>query len=129
MDFGSIELPKPEGKPRVFVISGAGTGIPVFRQLQKENTPFCAGIIYKNDMDFAVARHLATECITEKPFGEISEETLRKAEEAMASCDTVINAGVEEGHCNARLMELLRKAGEQGKLCTAEEYFGRGEKE
>ena len=40
--FGSIELPRPEGTPRVFVLAGGGTGIPVFRKLQKENIPFAS---------------------------------------------------------------------------------------
>ena len=37
--FGSIELPKPDGEAKTFVICGNGTGIPIFRQLQKEHTP------------------------------------------------------------------------------------------
>ncbi len=32
--FGSVELPKPEGEPEVLVLS-SGTGIPVYRKLQK----------------------------------------------------------------------------------------------
>ena len=40
--FGSIELPKPDGEAKTFVICGNGTGIPIFRQLQKEHTPFIA---------------------------------------------------------------------------------------
>ena len=46
--FGSIELPAPEGEPKVFVISSGGTGIPVYRRLQKEHIPFAAGILYEN---------------------------------------------------------------------------------
>ncbi len=38
--FESIELPKPDGEAKTFVICGNGTGIPIFRQLQKEHTPF-----------------------------------------------------------------------------------------
>ena len=34
--FGSIELPRPEGTPRVFVLAGGGTGIPVFRKLDRQ---------------------------------------------------------------------------------------------
>ena len=49
--FGSIELPKPEGEPRVLVLSAGGSGIPVYRQLQKEHTPFIAGVLYTNDID------------------------------------------------------------------------------
>ena len=76
--FGSIELPAPEGKPEVFVISSGGTGIPVYRRLQKEHIPFAAGILYENDMDYRLARLLAAEVITEEPFEEIREKRFRK---------------------------------------------------
>ena len=115
-DFGSIELPRPQGEPRVMVISSGGTGIPVYRQLQKENTPFCAAILYTNDVDYAVARHLASECITAEPFGEISDETFAAAAKAMDRCESVINAGVPLGACNRRIGELIELASAQGKL-------------
>ena len=73
--FGSIELPKPEGEAKTFVICGNGTGIPVFRQLQKVHTTFIAGVLYTNDVDYRLARLLADQVITEKPFMEISGET------------------------------------------------------
>ena len=88
--FGSIELPKPEGEAKTFVICGNGTGIPVFRQLQKVHTPFIAGVLYTNDVDYRLARLLADQVITEKPFMEISGETFQKALKAMESCDRVI---------------------------------------
>ena len=66
--YGSIELPAPEGEPEVLVISSGGNGIPVYRKLQKEHTPFIAGILYENDMDYRLARLLAAEMITEEPF-------------------------------------------------------------
>lgn len=87
--FGSIELPKPEGEAKTFVICGNGTGIPVFRQLQKVHTPFIAGVLYTNDVDYRLARLLADQVITEKPFMEISGETFQKALKAMESCDRV----------------------------------------
>ena len=114
--FGSIELPKPEGKADLFLITGGGTGIPVFRKLQKENVPFAAGILYKNDVDYRVARELAEEVITEKPFIEISESTYQKALDVMKSCSRVINTGVPIGSCNRRLEHLLREAERMGKL-------------
>ena len=77
--FGSIELPRPAGEPRTFVISGAGSGIPVFRRLQKENTPFYAGVLYENDIDCVLARQLAAEVVTEAPFQTIREQTIKKA--------------------------------------------------
>ena len=91
---GSIELPRPTGDPEVFVISGCGSGIPVYRQLQKENTPFIAGILYTNDMDYQLARLLASQVIVEKPFYEISDESYEEAVQTMRKCKRVINAGI-----------------------------------
>lgn len=107
--FGSIELPKPEGEAKTFVICGNGTGIPVFRQLQKVHTPFIAGVLYTNDVDYRLARLLADQVITEKPFMEISGETFQKALKAMESCDRVICTSVPVGSCNKRLESLSRQ--------------------
>lgn len=114
--FGSIELPAPEGEPEVFVISSGGSGIPVYRKLQKEHIPFAAGILYENDMDYRLARLLAAEVITEEPFEEIREETLQKAFETMGKCERVINAGVKIGTWNKGIEKLLEKAEKEGKL-------------
>ena len=126
-DFGSIELPRPEGEPRVMVISAGGTGIPVYRQLQKDNIPFIAGILYTNDVDFAVARHLAARTITEKPFEEISDAAMSAAEAAVDACQSVIDAGVPIGESNRRISELIRRASAQGKLRSAESVFHKSE--
>ncbi len=108
---GNIELSKPEGeKPKVFVIAGGGKGIPVFRKLQKENIPFAAGILHTNDIDYRLARLLAAEVITEKPFEEISDETFEKALKCMNSCERIINVSPEIGRMNKRLEELIRIA-------------------
>ena len=106
--FGSIELPAPEGEPEVFVISSGGTGIPVYRRLQKEHIPFAAGILYENDMDYRLARLLAAE--------EIREETLQKSFVTMGKCKRVINAGVKIGAWNKGIEKLLEKAEKEGKL-------------
>ena len=113
---GSIELQRPTGEVEVFVISGCGSGIPVYRQLQKENTPFIAGILYTNDMDYQLARLLASQVIVEKPFYEISDESYEEAVQTMRKCKRVINAGIEIGPCNRRLEELVHEAERMGKL-------------
>ena len=113
--FGSIELPKPDGEAKTFVICGNGTGIPIFRQLQKEHTPFIAGILYTNDVDYRLARLLASKVITEEPFMEISEEAFQKAQKAMKSCERIICTAVPVGSCNKRLGELIDAAKKSGK--------------
>ncbi|MCI6534608.1 MAG: ABC transporter ATP-binding protein, partial [Lachnospiraceae bacterium] len=92
------------------------SGIPVYRQLQKENTPFIAGILYTNDMDYQLARLLASQVIVEKPFYEISDESYEEAVQTMRKCKRVINAGIEIGPCNRRLEELVHEAERMGKL-------------
>ncbi len=114
--FGSIELPKVEGEAKVFVLSAVGSGIPVYRKLQKENIPFAAGILYENDVDYQLARLLADQVITEKPFYEISQEAFEKAKLLMEKCDKVINAGFAVGPMNRRMQELLELAEKMGKL-------------
>ena len=114
--FGSIELPRPEGTAKTFVVCGNGTGIPVFRQLQKEHTPFVAGILYTNDVDYQLARLLAQDVITETPFMDISEETYQKALKTMEKCDRVICTAVPIGTCNKRLKELIDAAKKAGKI-------------
>lgn len=116
--FGSIELPRPRGNPEILVLSSCGNGIPVYRRLQKENTPFCAGILYTNDLDYRLARLLASEVITEKPFHEISDTAFDRAMEKVRACRCILDAGCEIGPGNRRMREILDAAQSLGKLQT-----------
>ncbi len=119
--FGSLELPRPEGEPRVFVLSSGGKGIPVYRRLQKKAVPFAAGILYENDLDHQLARLLAAGVVTEKPFEPIGEEALRRALKLIDSCGAVMDAGCQIGSVNRRLLELSEYADRQNKLYRAEQ--------
>ncbi len=114
--FGSIELPRAEGEVHTFVLCGAGTGIPVFRNLQKRGIPFAAGILYENDVDWQLARLLASEVVSEMPFERISDAAFDRAKQLIETCDTVIDAGVPVGSCNSRVEELRKFARDCGKL-------------
>lgn len=117
--FGSIELPRPEGEPQVLVLSSCGRGIPVYRTLQKENIAFCAGILYTNDLDYRLARLLASEVIAETPFHEISDEAFERAMARVHACRCVIDAGCEIGPCNRRMQEIIDAAQKLGKLTAS----------
>ncbi|MDD3360682.1 MAG: ABC transporter ATP-binding protein [Hespellia sp.] len=119
--FGSVELPKTEGVSKVFVIAGEGTGVAVYRAMQKEGIPFSTGVIYTNDVDYQVAKVLANQVITELPFQEIRKETLAAAMEEMDRCDYVIDAGVTVRKGNQGLNQLIQKAKESRKLFRREE--------
>jgi iron complex transport system ATP-binding protein len=120
--FGSVELPPPAGEPKVFVISGCGSGIPVFRRLQKRNIPFCSGILYKNDIDYQVAVKLAAEVIAEEPFMPISDEAYGRALDAMKRCGRVVCAGVPIGETNRRVSQLIAEAERLGLIADPDEY-------
>ena len=114
---GSIELPAPAGDaPKVLVLSSGGSGIPVYRRLQKEDTPFIAGILSENDIDYQLARLLAAEVIRTPAFEEISDEAFAKAMDAVARCDRVIDTDFPIGAVNRRIEYILQAADDAGKL-------------
>ena len=113
---GFSELPRIEGRPEVFVLSAAGTGIPVYRKLQRQGIPFAAGVLYTNDIDYRVARALAVAVAAEEPFRDIGDGAYRRACELVDSCNRVVDAGVVLASCNRRIADLRRYAG--GKLCS-----------
>ncbi|MCI9584757.1 ABC transporter ATP-binding protein [Clostridiaceae bacterium] len=98
--FGGAEFPPVKGTPKVFVIGGNGSGIPVYRRLHRQNIPFAAGILHVNDIDYPVARALAAETVAEAAFSPICEETYERAEELARSCEEVICCLTEFGTMN-----------------------------
>ena len=114
--FGCLEMEPAKGKPEVFVIAGGGSGIPVFRKLQRQGVPFAVGVLQENDVDYQVAKALAAKVVTEKPFEEISEERYQEARELMRSCKKVILAVSGFGTMNRRNEELKNEAESLGIL-------------
>ena len=111
--FGSVELSKAAGEPKVFVIAGNGCGIDCYRSLQKKQVPFATGILFENDVDTQVARELSDYVITATAFEPMKEEQFRQAAEAMLRCEVVIDAGTAIGSLNAMNGKLLTLAKEK----------------
>jgi iron complex transport system ATP-binding protein len=121
--FGSVELPAVRGEAETFVISSCGTGIPVYRRLQKMGIPFYAGILYSNDVDCELARALAAHVVEEEPFEEIRQETFAEAVRLMKNCRKVIVCETKIGTCNRKLEELIRVARETKDLVVEEAWL------
>lgn len=117
---GSMELPRPAGRPRVLVLSGGGTGIPVYHRLQRAGIPFAAGILWENDVDFRAARQLAAEVVGAPAFSPAPEEAVRRMRELMDLVDTVIDCGFPEGPFNRCMADLREEGAETGKLKNRE---------
>jgi iron complex transport system ATP-binding protein len=108
--FGSVEMKRPQGKPRVFVIAGGGTGIEAYRTLQKKRIPFITGVLHENDIDYQVARDLASCIVSECAFNPITDAAYQQALEKLRACDTVVNCLLGYGEINARNRELFEQA-------------------
>lgn len=114
--YGTPELERPSGAPEVFVIGGNGTGIPVYRALQRRGIPFAAGVLHENDLDLPCARALAAEVITEAAFEPVSEEAVHRALDLMQSCREVICTVGAFGTMNRRNQALFDAAVRDRKL-------------
>lgn len=114
--FGSLELSRPKGEPQVLVLSGGGGGIPLFRRLQREDRPFAAAILYENDVELPLARALAAQVVTERPFGPMGQEAFQRARQLLERCQEVWAAELNLGPWNQPMAELVALARQEGKL-------------
>lgn len=111
---GSVELPRPQGAPRAFVLSGGGWGIPVFRRLQKQGIPFAAGILFENDVDYQVACSLGTQVVSTPAFQPMTQAQFDGAASLIRQSGHLIDAGTPLGPLNEQNARLLEFAREQG---------------
>lgn len=112
--FGCPELPAVRGEPRIFVIGGGGSGIPVYRLLQRRGVPFAAGVLQENDVDWPVAKALTAELISVPAFANIDEDALARARAFMARCAQVVcclDAFGEQNQGNRRLRDEAAQKG------------------
>lgn len=111
--FGSVELEKPQGAPRVFVLAGGGSGIPAYRALQRKNIPFSTGILCENDVDFQVARSLAAEIVSVPAFAVLAEQDAARGAEAMLRAGALLSVCERFGEANGAAKSLIALAKEK----------------
>lgn len=104
--FGTMEMEPAEGQPKVFVIGGGGSGIPVYRALQRNGIAFAAGILQENDLDWPVAHALAAEVVSVPPYQMPDEAALAHAKELMEKCGSAVCCTEAFGECNKANLEL-----------------------
>lgn len=108
--FGNVELGRPAGEARTFVIAGAGTGAATFRRLAREGTPFYAGVLHQGDVDALLAADLAAEVVLEEPFSPICEKNLAHAKDLLRRCNRLMVCCDDFCGLNARNQDLLALA-------------------
>jgi iron complex transport system ATP-binding protein len=112
-EYGSVELEKIVGQPEVFVIGGGGSAIPLYRRLQREGIPFAAGVIHRNDLEYPVAKALASVVIEQGSFDKIDDETIKRAKDIISACSKVYCTVEKWGEMNMKNKELVEFAGEK----------------
>ena len=110
--FGSAELPAVSGEPQVFVIGGGGSGIPVYRFLQRAGIPFAAGVLQQNDVDYPVSQALAVETVTVPAFAAIDDDAAARAKKLIDGCKAVV-CTAQIGETNRQNGQLSEYAGEK----------------
>lgn len=116
--YGSLELEAPQGNPQVFVIGGSGTGIPIYRRLQRRGIPFAVGVLHENDIDYPVANALACQVVAERAFEPIAAATVQQAKELMCHCKQVICCLDHFGTMNQGNRQLMKLAQQRGILMS-----------
>ena len=122
--FGSVELMAPEGEPEIFVLAGAGKGIPIYRLLQKNKRAVSTGVLFENDVDLQVASVLAAHVTVAPAFGTFGEREINEAKRWIDRARCVVDAGTPVGEQNRRSRELIQYARTEGKrVITDAEAF------
>ena len=112
--FGSIEPERLRAAPRVFVIGGGGSGIPVYRRLHRLGIPFAAGVLHENDLDTPAAQALASRVILETAFEPIGQDKTDLALSLIEQCQYVLcplDVFGTMNRANAALRDAAEKAG------------------
>lgn len=106
---GNIEL-KNIYKEKVYILGGAGHGIPIYRVLTKNNIGFKTGILFKNDVDYEIARTMGIDICSVEPFMEIENSSIENSVERIKKCTCFIDSGVPIGQVNKKFIELINSA-------------------
>lgn len=115
---GIMHLAANKNKPRVFVIGGAGTGISTYYRLQREDIPFAAGILWENDIDYAVAKAIGAKVVSARAFYPIGEEQEAKARRMIDECESCIctlDSFGPQNEANERLQKYAAASGKTAK--------------
>ena len=110
---GTAEAGRLLGSPKVFVIGGGGSGIPVYRKLRRLGIPFAVGVLQENDLDLPTACALASIVVVDRAYERISKEKVEEALGVLEQCEELIctvSFG-EENRENRRLLDRGKELG------------------
>lgn len=107
--FGALELRCGDlFKIHIHVVSGAGTGVPVFRSLVRRGYSFSTGILQENDLDFHLAKVMDAKTYSVPSFEPISSELISNVVSDLSETRILIDSGFPIGKHNLQNLELIK---------------------
>ncbi len=110
---GSFEIKRVE-EPFIHVVSGAGSGIPVFRILVRLGYSFSTGILDPSDADYHIVESMNAKIYHTKPFEPVTNADITNTLSNLLDTKLVIDTGFPIGsnnRLNLRLLKELKDAG------------------
>ena len=118
-----VQPGQKEDLDKVVVLSMGGTGIPVYRKLQKLGIPFSAGLLSELDADYHLARETAVNTVSVPPFCLPGKEELQEAERMVDRAGYVIDAGCPQEMKAPDALNRLREYARALQKCYSPEDF------
>lgn len=118
---GNVELCPPKGQADIFVIGGGGRSRDIYHKLQRKGKAFMTGILYDNDLDYPVARALASKLIVTRAFEPVEQSVVDLAKKYINECSQIICSRQRLGSLDFANKELLDYAGQRGKFIEMKE--------
>jgi iron complex transport system ATP-binding protein len=95
------------GRLKVHLVSGAGTGARLLYALSSQGYTLTAGVLNVLDSDYDVAIELGVKTISEAPFSPITPEACAQNAEAMSAADVIVVSDVPFGWGNMKNLEAV----------------------
>lgn len=111
---GTVELTN-DFPPSTFVVAGGGTGTRIFRALTKKGYGVATGILHENDVDYYIAKTIGTPLVSEMPFRDIREHTVKVAQKQIEQLERVVDTAFPIGSLNKQNIDLILYAVSIGK--------------
>jgi iron complex transport system ATP-binding protein len=94
---------------KIHVVSGGGTGEYILEKLYSMKYDLTCGILLSGDSDLDICNSLKIEYVCEKPYSEISEESMENNKIFINEADLILLTDVPFGKANIENLEMVSK--------------------
>ena len=119
---GLVEFPAAKGEDVFFAGADENT-VYLFRELNRRQKGFAAGVLHQNDLLFALGRAMGGSMVTQKPYLPVTPEQSEQAFSQAMDYGLIVAADLPEGDFQAENRALVRKLAAAGKkVVSTSEY-------